>query len=86
MTKTNPKVHKIPAKPKELTEDELRAQAARAMAQQHHSMAQAFAANICHATPFDVLKEHGAQGIADFADELATAFMDKWYKPKEEEA
>ena len=72
-------------KPKQPTEEELRLQAARAMAQQHHSMAQAFAANICHATPFDILKENGAQDIADFADALATALMDNWYKPKEDE-
>lgn len=80
MTKT-----KAPSlnKPKQPTEDEIRAQAARAMAQQHHSMAQTFAANIVHATPFDILKENGAQDIADFADALATALMDNWYKPKE---
>ena len=70
-------------KPKQPTEEELRLQAARAMAQQHHAMAQTFAANICHATPFDILKEYGAQDIADFADALATALMDNWYKPKE---
>ena len=80
MTKT-----KAPSlnKPKQPTEEELRLQAARAMAQQHHAMAQTFAANICHATPFDILKENGAQDIADFADSLATALMDNWYKPKE---
>lgn len=82
MTKTKaPSLNKT----KQPTEEELRAQAARAMAQQHHAMAQAFAANICHATPFDILKENGAQDIADFADALATALMDNWYKPKEEE-
>ncbi len=70
-------------KPKQPTEEELRLQAARAMAQQHHAMAQTFVANICHATPFDILKENGAQDIADFADALATALMDNWYKPKE---
>lgn len=82
MTKT-----KAPSlnKPKQPTEEEIRLQAARAMAQQHHSMAQTFAANICHATPFDILKENGAQDIADFADALATALMDNWYKPKEDE-
>ncbi len=81
MTKT-----KAPSlnKPKQPTEEELRAQAARAMAQQHHGMAQTFAANICHATPFDILKEYGAQEIASFADSLATALMDNWYKPKED--
>ena len=72
------------AKRREPTEDEIRAQAARAMAQQHHAMAQTFAANICHATPLDILKENGAQAVADFADALATALMDNWYKPKEE--
>ena len=72
------------AKRREPTEDEIRAQAARAMAQQHHAMAQAFAANIVHATPLDILKENGAQAVADFADALATALMDNWYKPKEE--
>lgn len=82
MTKT-----KAPSlnKPKQPTEEEIRLQAARAMAQQHHSMAQAFAANICHATPFYTLKENGAQDIADFADALASALMDNWYKPKEDE-
>ena len=84
MSKTNPKVHALPQKPPQPTEEEIRAQAARAMAQQHHSMAQVFAANICHATPLDVLKEYGAPAVADFADDLATALMDKWYKPKED--
>lgn len=83
MSKTNAKAPSL-NKPKQLTEEELRAQAARAMAQQHHSMAQAFAANICHATPLDILKEHGAQAVADFADALAAALMDNWYKPKED--
>lgn len=84
MSKTNPKVHSLPAKPQPPTEEEIRAQAARAMAQQHHSMAQAFTANICHSTPLDVLKEYGAPAVADFADELASALMDRWYKPKED--
>ena len=48
-------------------------------------MAQTFAANICHATPLDILKENGAQAVADVADALATALMDNWYKPKEDE-
>ena len=65
---------------KQPTEEEIRAQAARAMAQQHHAMAQTFAANIVHATPLDILKENGAH-----ADALASALMDNWYKPKEEE-
>lgn len=85
MSKTNPKVHNLQPVKKQPTEDEIRAQAARAMAQQHHSMAQTFAANIVHATPLDILKENGAQDIADFADALASALMDKWYKPKEDE-
>ena len=84
MSKTNPKVHSLPSAPKQPTEEEIRAQAARAMAQQHRAMTQTFAANICHATPYEILKEYGAQEIADFADELSTALMDKWYKPKEE--
>lgn len=84
MSKTNPKVHNLQPVKKQPTEDEIRAQAARAMAQQHHAMAQTFATNICHATPFDILKENGAQDIADFADALATALMDNWYKPKED--
>lgn len=85
MSKTNPKVHSLQGAPKPPTEDEIRAQAARAMAQQHHAMAQTFATNIVHATPLDILKENGAQAVADFADALATALMDNWYKPKEEE-
>lgn len=83
MTKTNPKVHSLQPAKKQPTEEEIRAQAARALAQQHHSMAQAFAANICHSTPLDILKEHGPQEVADFADALASALMDNWYKPKE---
>lgn len=85
MSKTNPKVHALQPAPKQPTEEEIRAQALRAMAQQHRAMAQTFAANICHGTPFQLLTEYGALDIADFADELATAFMDKWYKPKEED-
>lgn len=84
MSKTNPKVHSLQGAPKQPTEEEIRAQAARAMAQQHHAMAQTFAANIVHATPLDILKENGAQAVADFADALASALMDNWYKPKEE--
>ena len=84
MSKTNPKVHALQAKPKQPTEEELRAQAAVRMAQQHHAMAQTFAANICHSTPFDVLKEHGAYEVADFCDALAAAQMENWYKSKED--
>lgn len=83
MSKTNPKVHALPQKPPQPTEEELRAQAARAMAQQHHGMAQVFAANICNCTPMDILKTYGAKEVAQFADELASALMDRWYKPKE---
>lgn len=73
-------------RPKQPTEEEIRKQAERAMAQQHHAMAQAFATNICHATPFDILKEQGAQEIADFSNELSKALMESWYgKPMEEE-
>ena len=84
MSKTNPKVHKLPAKHEEPTEEEIRQAAERAMAQQQRAMAQAFAMNICHATPFDVLKEYGAQEIADFSNELSKALMESWYKPKED--
>lgn len=85
MGKTQVKARPLrPAAPQP-TEEEIRQAAERAMAQQQRAMAQTFAVNIVHATPFDVLKEHGAQEIADFSNELSKALMESWYKPKEDE-
>ena len=84
MTKSNPKIKSLSPKPAKPTEDEIRAQAARAMAQQHHGMAQAFVANICAATPFDILRDNGPEDVAVYADHLASALMDIWYKPQDD--
>ena len=82
MSKTQAKAKPLRPAPPQPTEEELRKQAAIRMAQQHHAMAQTFAANICHSTPLDVLKEQGARDLAAFCNDLADALMDSWYPPK----
>ncbi|WP_406042724.1 hypothetical protein [Succinimonas sp.] len=85
MSKTNPKIHTLPAAPKQPTEEEIKQQQIRALHQQRCGMAQAFAANICHGTPYQLLTEYGAEEVARFAWDLSVAMMDNFYgKPKEE--
>ena len=84
MSKTNPKVHSLAGAPKPPTEEEIKQQRIRALHQQRCGMAQAFAANICNSTPYDILKEYGTKDVAAWAASLADEMMAQFYGVKEE--
>ena len=90
MSKTNPKVHAIPPKPKAPTEEELKQQQARFIMQQRGAVAQSALNSLVQCASFDY-KEHDPEDVVTYAVALADEYVKQVYgfalktdEPKEE--
>lgn len=90
MTKSNPKVHAIPPKPKAPTEEELKQQQARFIMQQRGAVAQSALNSIVSAASFD-WRENDPVEVVTYAVALADEYVKQVYgfalktdEPKEE--
>lgn len=92
MSKTNPKVHAIPPKPKAPTEEELKQQQARFIMQQRGAVAQSALNSLVSGASFD-WRENDPNEVVLFAVALADEYVKQVYgfelrkpdEPKEEE-
>lgn len=78
MTKTNPKVHAIPPKPKAPTEEELKQQQARFIMQQRGAVAQSALNSIVSAASFD-WRENDPVEVVTYAVALADEYVKQVY-------
>jgi len=91
MSKTNPKVHAIPPKAKQPTEEELKQQQARFIMQQRGAVAQSALNSIVSAASFDWRENEPAEvvtyavALADEYVKLVYGFALKTDEPKEDE-
>lgn len=78
MTKSNPKVHAIPPKPKAPTEEELKQQQARFIMQQRGAVAQSALNSLVSCASFDY-KEHDPEDVVTYAVALADEYVKQVY-------